>query len=257
MGSTRRDLARTAIGPLLGLLMAAPLGAPLAEPQAVAPPGWSNGIDLTFGPMFGRQPNGTVLQRVPPPDTDTIRWVDSRRSIDLIVHLDGGDRLVRLERFGREVEHELNLALMWARTLILDLRSNRGGSVRRMMRVAARFTGPVPDAVRLIGPDDIRRLSIPAPMGALWHRPITVLVGAETMSSGEVLAALLRRYAHATVLGERTFGKDYALRVQPIDQEWRALIPDGRIEVPDEQLAGGLLPDGPIPPELAARIATN
>lgn len=257
MGSTRRSLVTRSIGPLLGLLLSVPQAAPCAEPQAVAPPGWSNGIDLTFGPMFGRQPNGTVLQRVPPPDTDTIRWVDSRRSIDLIVHLDEGDRLVRLDRFGREVEHELNLALMWARGLVLDLRSNRGGSLRRMMRVAARFTGPVPDAVRLIRPDDIRRLSIPAPMGGIWHRPITVLVGAETMSSGEVLAALLRRYAHATVLGERTFGKDYALRVEPIDQEWRALIPDGRIEVPDEILAGGLLPDGPIPPELASRIAKN
>jgi hypothetical protein len=35
------------------------------------------------------------------------------------------------------------------------------------------------------------------------------------------------------------------------------LVPDGRIEVPDERLVGGLLPDGPIPPELALRVATN
>ena len=59
-----------------------------------------------------------------------------------------------------------------------------------------------------------------------------MLVGADTISSGEVLAALLRRHAGATVLGERTWGKDYVLRVERIDPDWRALIPDGRIEVP-------------------------
>ena len=77
------------------------------------------------------------------------------------------------------------------------------------------------------------------------------------MSSGEVLAALLRRYADATVLGERTFGKDYVLRIEPIAQGWRALIPDGRLEVPGEILAGGLVPDGPIPTRLAASLPAD
>ena len=72
-----------------------------------------------------------------------------------------------------------------------------------------------------------------------------------------MLAALLRRHAGATVLGERTWGKDYVLRVEAIDPDWRALIPDGQIEVPGEILAGGLLPDGPIPAELAARVGTD
>jgi C-terminal processing protease CtpA/Prc len=77
------------------------------------------------------------------------------------------------------------------------------------------------------------------------------------MSSGEVLAALLRRHAKASVLGERTWGKDYVLRVEPIDHDWRALIPAGRIEVPGEVLAGGLVPDGPITEDLSASLPTN
>jgi C-terminal processing protease CtpA/Prc len=103
--------------------------------------------------------------------------------------------------------------------------------------------------MRLIQADGVRLLAIPR-AAEIWRGPITVLVGAGTMSSGEVLAALLRRYAGATVMGDRTFGKDYALRVEPVSQGWRALVPDGRIEVPGEHLVGGLLPDGPIPPEL-------
>jgi C-terminal processing protease CtpA/Prc len=97
-------------------------------------------------------------------------------------------------------------------------------------------------------------LAIPQPSGATWRGGITVLVGTNTMSSGEVLAALLRRHAGATVLGERTWGKDYVLRVESVDPDWRALIPDGRIEVPGETLAGGLVPDGPLPAELAASL---
>jgi C-terminal processing protease CtpA/Prc len=198
-----------------------------------------------------------VLQRVPAPDTDTIRWADSKRSVEDLVELDEGGRLVRLDRFGRKAPYEVDAALPPAGGLILDLRSNRGGSLRQMLRVAARFTGPMPDAVRLVQAGDIRVLAIPAAVGPVWRGPLTVLVGADTMSSAEVLAALLRRFAGATILGARTFGKDYVLRVEPIGQEWRALVPDGRIEVPDERLAGGLLPDGPIPAALASRIATN
>jgi C-terminal processing protease CtpA/Prc len=114
--------------------------------------------------------------------------------------------------------------------------------------------GAVRGAVRLVKPDQVRVLAIPQASGATWRGRITVLVSADTISSGEVLAALLRRHAGATVLGERTWGKDYVLRVEAVDSDWRALIPDGRIEVPGEILAGGLLPDGPIPAELAARV---
>jgi len=257
VATARHRPTRWSIGPLLALLLAAPLGAPLAEPEAVAPPGLWTGLDPTFGPLFGRRPNGIVLQRVPGPNTDTIRWVTSLRSVERTANLDEIVRLVRLDRFGRKVDHELSAALRWARGLVLDLRGNRGGSLSRMLRVAARFTGPVPDALRLVRAEDVSLLPIPTPEGALWRRPITVLVGPDTMSSGEVLAALLRRYADATVLGERTFGKDYALRVEPIAPGWRALTPDGRLEVSGEILAGGLLPDGPIPAGLAASLPTD
>ena len=164
---------------------------------------------------------------------------------------------MRLDRFGRKADYELTAALRGADALVLDLRRNHGGVLRRMLRIAGRFTGPVQDAVRLVQADQVRVLAIPPPYGAVWRGRITVLVGANTVSSGEVLAALLRRHAGAAVLGERTWGKDYVLRVVPVDSDWRALIPDGRIEVPGEALAGGLVPDGPIPAELAARIGAN
>jgi C-terminal processing protease CtpA/Prc len=212
------------------------------------------GVDLTFAPFFGRAPVGTILQRVQHPTSDQIRWASTESSIEQTANLGSGARLVRLDRFGRKVDYELSAALRGADALVLDLRHNRGGVLRRMLRVAGRFTGAVPEAVRLVDADRVRLLAIPQPSGAVWRGQVTVLVGPNTISSGEVLAALLRRHAGAAVLGERTWGKDYVLRVEAIDPDWRALIPDARIEVPGEILAGGLVPDGPIPVELATSL---
>ena len=245
-------IRRRPVRATLGLLALA-----LAQAPAMAAAGDLGaailGIDPSFAPMFGRRPSGTVLQRVHHPTTDEIRWADTTPSLAGTVDLGAGRLLVRLDRFGRKIDQEMSGALRLAEAeLVLDLRHNRGGVLRRMLRVAARFTGPVPGAVRLVQGLGVKVLAIPEPSGEVWRGRLTVLVGAETISSGEVLAALLRRHAGARVLGERTWGKDYALRIEPIDRDWRALVPDGRIAVPGEVLAGGLVPDGPIPERLAA-----
>jgi C-terminal processing protease CtpA/Prc len=238
---------------LLGLLFGHSTAARAADLDDVG----ALGIDLSFAPFFGGKPVGSILLRVRHPGTDEIRWASTRTSIEATADLGAGRRLVRLDRFGRKADYELSAALRGAEVLVLDLRHNHGGVLTRMLRIAARFTGPVPDAVRLVRADDVRLLAIPPPSGSVWRGGITVLVGANTISSGEVLAALLRRHAGATVLGERTWGKDYVLRVEPVDPDWRALIPDGRIEIPGEVLAGGVVPDGPISDQLAASLPTN
>lgn len=260
---------KTAIAPLFAAIRRRPVRATLglvalalAQPLATAAASEAGaailGIDPSFAPTLGQRPWGTVLQRVRHPTSDQIRWADTTPSVAGTADLGAGRLLLRLDRFGRKVDQEMSAALRSADAeLVLDLRHNHGGVLRRMLRVAARFTGPVPGAVRLIETDRVRVLAIPEPSGAVWRGRITVLVGADTISSGEVLAALLRRHAGASVLGERTWGKDYVLRVAPIDHDWRALIPAGRIEVPGEVLAGGLVPDAPITAPLAASLPTN
>ncbi len=216
------------------------------------------GVDPTFGPFFAGRPTGTILQRRRQVTGDAQRLAMRLPSVERATALVGGRLLVRLDRFGRDVERELRAALRPdAAAVILDLRHNEGGLLRRMLAVAGAFTGPVPGALRLVREDFVTELSIPAPRGGPRQGPLTVLVSGVTISSGEVLAALLRRHAGARVLGERTFGKDYAMRVERIDAEWQALVPDGRLDVPGEVLAGGLRPDGPIPDELAARLPTQ
>lgn len=186
------------------------------------------------------------LERRAAPDTDTIRWVDTRTSARMMARAGDGRPVITLRHFGRKVVPELRTMLGQMSEgggLVLDLRSNHGGDFGRMLRVAGLFTGAVPDALYLAGRSDRRPVAIPRSESVPETRGLTILVGGRTASSGEVLAALLRRYAAAELVGERTAGKDYLYRVVPLDQDWRLLLPAERIEVPGEALGAGLAPD--------------
>ncbi len=187
------------------------------------------------------------LEPVMHPDSDSIRLVTTEPSLGRVGPVAGAGLMVALDRFGRDAVHALRDAVGDAPSLILDLRANGGGALERMLRVAALFTGPIPGALEARGPSSRRVLAIPDSRDRLSPKRLTVLVGRQTASSAEILAALLRRYRGAEILGETTFGKDYVYRVIPVDHDWRLLIPGERIDIPGETLAGGLTPDRAAP----------
>ncbi len=189
-----------------------------------------------------------VLERIEHPDTDTIRWVDTRPSVRRAPgRAADGVAPVALDRFGRKAWRELRAALdgLDGAHVVLDLRANRGGDLDRMLGVAGLFTGAVANALRVIGGDGARWRAIPARRRIEGIARLTVVVGPETASSGEILAALLRRHGGAEIVGERTRGKDYVVRAIPVHHDWRLLLPAERIEIPGESLAGGVRPDRP------------
>ena len=190
---------------------------------------------------------GARLEAVVHPDSDSIRLVTTEPSVGAVRRLSGGHVLIALDRFGRDAAQELRQAISeaGARKLILDLRANGGGSLERMMRLASLFTGPVGEALWIGDGEGRRPMAIPAGLPRLDLTALAVLVGPDTASSAEVLVALLRQHGGATVVGQRTFGKDYLIRAIPVHHDWRLLIPAERIEVPGEVLTGGLVPDYP------------
>ncbi|RMD61391.1 MAG: hypothetical protein D6826_09985 [Alphaproteobacteria bacterium] len=210
-------------------------------------------------------PAAIRLVRTSPPDTDVIRWARTRPSVTDVSRLGDGRGAIALAGFGRTVETEFRAALDslsgedgtgdGRRDLVIDLRSNGGGDFERMLRIAGLLLGPVPAALTLHRGEvrTVRDLPSVALVPVRGSR-LSVLVGPATASSAEVLAALLKRYGAARVLGARTAGKDWLNRVVPVMQGWRLLIPAERIEVPGTVLAGGLVPDGPIPPRLRSAL---
>jgi C-terminal processing protease CtpA/Prc len=188
------------------------------------------------------------LQQIDHPDSDTIRWVDSAASVTGFGRLADGRGWLALDRFGRKAADELRGALLELRTgggaldLVLDLRDNGGGDFGRMLKVAAVFTGEINESIYLIGMEERTPVAIVSTSAPERLESLTVVVGPRTASSGEVLAGLLHRYAGAELVGEPTAGKDYIVRVIPVDHDWRLLVRAETIEVPGVVLRGGLRP---------------
>jgi hypothetical protein len=195
-----------------------------------------------------------VFQRVDHPDTDTIRWAKTQPSVRNLGRLPDGALAVALDRFGRKAARELRAAVagFGGGRLVLDLRANRGGDFERMLVVAGLFTGPVAEALYVEGKNGPQPRAIPAAETLGNIAGLTLIVGRETASSGEILAALLRRYADAEILGDRTYGKDHLIRAIPVSHDLQLAVPAGRVRVPGESLAGGLAPNRPIPPAMTA-----
>jgi C-terminal processing protease CtpA/Prc len=190
------------------------------------------------------------IEYVRHPSTDRIRWVKSVPSVTSHRIDDQGVLTVELERFGRKAVPELRKVLEDAfrsnrtvSTVVVDLRSNHGGDFDRMLRVASLFTGHVPGAVRLVGPDRLIEVSVPKNAPVLHGTTLRVLVGPRTASSAEVLTALLKVHAGAQVVGTATYGKNYLSRVVPVSHDLRLLVPGARIEVPGTTLVGGVVLD--------------
>lgn len=233
--------------------MIAALDAYGAAPSARAVADWRAGCAgdarCVAERLVAAAPGRARLVRQETPDSDTIRWVATRPSIAQVAGAPDGRLRIALTRFGRTVEPELRAALATRRpgTVELDLSDNLGGDFGRMLRVAALLLGPREAALTLLGPQGARAVALPAvaplspPLSSA--RRLVVRVGPRTASSAEVLAALLRRYGGAEIVGRRTFGKDHLTRVVPVDQRTRLLIAAERIVVPGETLAGGLVPD--------------
>jgi hypothetical protein len=179
------------------------------------------------------------LERVAHPDSDTIRWVETRPS--LRVTRAAGVVRIELLRFGRKVMREL-AAAVGDEAYLLDLRRAEGGRFERMLEVGGLLLGPREKALALVEGGGTRWLGLPA--AAMRGRPpLAVQVGAATASAAEVLAALLVAHGGAVLCGSEPSAGAAALKaVVAVDHDWRLLVERARIEVPPVELQGGLRP---------------
>jgi carboxyl-terminal processing protease len=103
-----------------------------------------------------------------------------------------------------------------AGALILDLRDNPGGLVLSAVAVTSQFIG---EGVAMRVSDGSLEEGVPVIEGGLATRPelaVVVLVNRSSASAAEVVAAALQEAGRATVVGERTYGKDRVQQVYPV-----------------------------------------
>jgi hypothetical protein len=173
----------------------------------------------------------------PVPDLDFIRGLRAEeREPELIWKGDGRPR-IRLPAFGRRTAFHFRELLdrvvgRQPRGLVIDLRGNGGGRLETALAIAECFIPRGAPMIDVIGRSNTRRFASQGPA-----RPpalaVEILVDGETASSAEVLAWLLRRYAHARVSGSATAGKGTVQEVFRVDPGARLVLTTAMYRLPD------------------------
>ena len=101
--------------------------------------------------------------------------------------------------------------------LIIDLRSNGGGSLEEAINLTGLFipTGPVVQVRGARGDVDVLRDRDPE---VLYAGPMTVLVNRLSASASEIFAGAIQDYGRGLVIGGQTFGKGTVQSLRPLTE---------------------------------------
>lgn len=131
--------------------------------------------------------------------------------------------------------------------IILDLRSNPGGSLEGVIDVASRF---LKEGVLLYVVDNEGNRSSYSvkPGGITTDLPVVVLTDNYSASGSEILAGALQDYARATVAGTRTYGKGSVNTLYQLQDGSGLYLTTARWLTPNGRLieGEGIEPDYPL-----------
>ncbi len=186
-----------------------------------------SGMNLEEVVMSIRGPSGTrvtlgILRR---PERELMRLTLTRREIEIPVlqHrlMEGGVGYIKLSDWTEDSDRKMQEAL-WdlrargARSLLVDLRSNKGGYMDPAIRAADMFLdeGTI---VTSRGRVSEAGKSYFAEQGKAWDLPVVVLVDRFTASASEIFAAALRENGRCLLVGETTYGKGAIQKLFPLE----------------------------------------
>ena len=98
--------------------------------------------------------------------------------------------------------------------LILDLRSNPGGSLSAVVDIARQI---LPEGLIVYTEDRAgKRVEYNCSGANEWKLPLVVLVNGNSASASEILAGAIKDYGIGTLVGTTTFGKGIVQRILPL-----------------------------------------
>jgi carboxyl-terminal processing protease len=138
-----------------------------------------------------------------------------------------------------------------AQQIVLDLRGNPGGYIETAVSIASQFINDGVIFTQESAGDEVETWN--AESGGLVTDPsieVAVLTNGGTASASEIVAAALKEHDRATVIGERTFGKNTVQVWGELENGAGVRITISRWFTPDH---GSVAPDG-IEPDIAVRV---
>lgn len=222
-------------------------GIPLAEVTArlLGTPGTS--VEVTY--LRGRTPIERTLVR------QRVRYP----SVTFALMLEPGIGYVPLEGFNDTSADEVGEAVALlrsrgAKSFVLDLRGNTGGSVDQALRISSLFLPAGTPLLRAEFRDAPAEEYAATPQGLLADDALVVLTDGSSASASEIVAGALQDHDRAVVLGTATFGKGVVQDIFTLDGGWalklttgRWFTPSGRtIQRPWRVTAGGQMVAEPV-----------
>lgn len=211
---------------------------------------------------------GEVVQRVRGEEGTSIKVTFARQKVDggfepieltiprakinapniLVTHEDGV-AVISILRFGTDIVSEWKSIvakenLADARGILIDVRNNPGGFLNGAAEIASTFA-PKGVMVSQEYANGKRDDSISNKDGELLGKPVVVLINESSASASEILAGALKVSGGATLVGQKSFGKNTVQQAYQLNQgtsvhitaaHW--LLPNGE-RIPDD----GMLPD--------------
>ena len=168
--------------------------------------------------------------------------------------LDAGALYLRIPVFhvktSTQVRQQLSVAMAMpgVKTVVIDLRGNRGGLLNAAIEVADEFIADGELATTKGRQDSSNLVPLAKPGGLAERVDIAVLVDKGTASAAELLAGILRTSAGARLIGQNSFGKS-AVQTQIRLKDGEALsLTTATFFFADGQTVGlqGLSPDSPV-----------
>lgn len=136
--------------------------------------------------------------------------------------LEEGVAYIRLVEFGENTPGDLDAALealkkQGMNALMLDLRNNPGGLLDSAVKVAEKFIEKDKLIVYTKGRKESQDLQFTSRAGnPLLEMPVAVLINEGSASGSEIVAACLKDYKRAIILGTNSFGKGLVQTVIPL-----------------------------------------
>jgi carboxyl-terminal processing protease len=180
----------------------------------------------------------TIRRYGPEPiDLHAIRAEVHVPAVPFALMLDGKVGYVPLQRFNETADSEVAQAVArlkreGAKSFILDLRGNGGGSLDQAISIGGLF---LPAGKQVV---TVRYRALPTEVGSaqggmvVGNEPMVVLVDGWTASASEIVAGALQDHDRALVLGDRSFGKGLVQSLFPLDQGWAMKITTGKWYTP-------------------------